>query len=335
MTKQVAALLTGMFVTSFAAAQEDLWMQDFAAAKAKAKAEHKQLLLDFTGSDWCIWCKRLDEEVFSTDAFKTEAPKTFVLVKLDFPRDASLVTDEVRAQNEKLQTEFAIEGFPTIVLTDPDGRPFATTGYQPGGPDKYLPHLQELAKQKQTFDDAMAKARQLQGAERAKALHEALSALQEPIALQYYQKEIDELLQLDADGKAGVRKDWDSKLADQKVKQQIQDLQQEINKFATAGEWDKLIARVEDLAKTEGTPKGLKQHALFYKGLAIMESKTDADAAAVELKKAKAIDPESELGQQIDMIIEKMQQAAKQKKGGGKDEKGKEEGGGKEEKGGK
>lgn len=316
MTKTFAALFTGMFLTSIAAAQDDLWLQDFAAAKAKAKAENKHLLLDFTGSDWCIWCKRLDGEVFSTDAFKQAAPKDFILVKLDYPNDESLVTAEVKEQNARLQTEYAVEGYPTVLLTDADGRPFAKTGYQPGGAEAYLPHLAELKQQKTTYDAAMLKAKELKGGERATALHAALSALDEELVLQHYKQELDELLALDADGKAGVKAKWDEKIAEHKVKQQIQELQQEAGKFAQAGEWDKLIARMDEIAKPADAPKHLKQFAVFFKGIAIMESTGNADAAAVELKKAKEIDAESEVGQQIDGIIEQMKEAAKQKKGG-------------------
>ena len=60
-------------------------MSDFEAAKAKAKAENKLLLVDFTGSDWCVWCKKLKAEVFDQDTFQTAAPEQFVLVELDFP----------------------------------------------------------------------------------------------------------------------------------------------------------------------------------------------------------------------------------------------------------
>ena len=76
-----AALALSTFAAAQEVAQEAEWIQNFTDAKAKAKAEKKHLLIDFTGSDWCGWCIKLDEEVFSKEAFKTEAPKHFVLVK--------------------------------------------------------------------------------------------------------------------------------------------------------------------------------------------------------------------------------------------------------------
>ena len=110
--------------------EKDIWMTDFAAAKAKAKAEKKDLLVDFTGSDWCGWCIKLDNEVFSKDEFKAEAPKHFVLVKLDYPQDTSKMSKELLEQNEKLQEQFPVEGFPTLLLMDADANVFDSIGYQ-------------------------------------------------------------------------------------------------------------------------------------------------------------------------------------------------------------
>ena len=44
-----------------ASAAGEGWMTDFEAAQVKAKAENKPMLLDFTGSDWCGWCIKLDK----------------------------------------------------------------------------------------------------------------------------------------------------------------------------------------------------------------------------------------------------------------------------------
>src|SRR5688500_4388716 len=59
----------------------DVWMHDVAAAKEKAAREQKDLLLSFEG-DWCIWCQRMDREIFDTREFREKAPAQFVLVKI-------------------------------------------------------------------------------------------------------------------------------------------------------------------------------------------------------------------------------------------------------------
>jgi thioredoxin-related protein len=119
------------------------WETDFEAAKAKAKASGKPMLLDFTGSDWCGWCIRLDKEVFSRPEFAAFASKALVLVELDFPRGKSQ-PEAVKKQNEALAKQYGVQGFPTIVLLSPEGKLLAETGYQRGGAAKYVAHLKEL-----------------------------------------------------------------------------------------------------------------------------------------------------------------------------------------------
>ena len=133
---------------STAWASDSVWMTDFEAAKAKAAQEGKDLLMDFSGSDWCYWCKRLDGEVFSNPGFINEVNRHFVLVKIDFPSDKSRQPQALQAQNQRLSRQYGIQAYPTIILTRPDGTPYAQTGYREGGPDAYLAHLDELRTQR-------------------------------------------------------------------------------------------------------------------------------------------------------------------------------------------
>ncbi|MGJ8637922.1 MAG: thioredoxin family protein [Opitutaceae bacterium] len=122
----------------------DGWMTDFEAAKAKAAEEKKPLLLDFTGSDWCGWCIKLDKEVFSQDAFKAYAKESLVLVELDFPRDSSTLPEGVAEQNEALAKKYGVRGFPTILVLSPDGKLVEETGYQRGGAESYVEHIKAI-----------------------------------------------------------------------------------------------------------------------------------------------------------------------------------------------
>ena len=90
---------------------EATWLTDFHRAQEEAKAGHKLLLLNFTGSDWCGWCMRLQAEVFSKPEFAEYARQNLVLVELDFPR-AKALSSEVRSQNAALAEKYGIEGLP-------------------------------------------------------------------------------------------------------------------------------------------------------------------------------------------------------------------------------
>lgn len=119
------------------------WLTDAPAAFARAAKENKPVLMDFTGSDWCGWCQRLDKEVFSTVAFATYAKKNLILLKVDFPRSLKQ-TDSEKQQNQALGAKYRIEGYPTLVLVRADGTERGRLGYQPGGPDPWLAALDKL-----------------------------------------------------------------------------------------------------------------------------------------------------------------------------------------------
>jgi thioredoxin-related protein len=114
------------------------WGDDYKAALATASKEHKKVLLNFTGSDWCGWCIRLKKETFDKPAFKDFADKNLVLVDVDFPRGKSL-TPEVVAQNADLRQQFQVSGLPFLILLDSEGKEInENRGYLPGGPQGFI-----------------------------------------------------------------------------------------------------------------------------------------------------------------------------------------------------
>ena len=91
------------------------WLVDLDEAYAISKKEGKPILANFTGSDWCGWCKRLDKDVFNTTEFQDWAKKNVVLLELDFPRYKQ-IPQKNRSQNAGMQQALAITGYPTIWL---------------------------------------------------------------------------------------------------------------------------------------------------------------------------------------------------------------------------
>ena len=77
-------------------------------------------MLFFTGSDWCGWCIRLQKEVFYKPEFIEWANDNVVLVDIDFPRNKSKQSAELQQQNNLLQQQFGIQGYPTIHFVRPD-----------------------------------------------------------------------------------------------------------------------------------------------------------------------------------------------------------------------
>ena len=119
------------------------WFTDFNDAKAKAMKEQKPMLIDFTGSDWCGWCIKLDEEVFSQADFQEFASDSLVLVEIDFPKN-KVQSEELKVQNKALAKKYSIRGYPTILLLTPEAELIEKTGYQSGGAKAYVSHIQNI-----------------------------------------------------------------------------------------------------------------------------------------------------------------------------------------------
>jgi thioredoxin-related protein len=115
-------------------ADDAKWLTSVPEAQALAKKENKLVLMDFTGSDWCSWCKKLDAEIFNKPEFAEYARKNLVLVQLDYP-NSKPQSAELKSANNALQTKYKIEGFPTLIVIKPDGTVvWQQVGYLQGGP---------------------------------------------------------------------------------------------------------------------------------------------------------------------------------------------------------
>ena len=114
------------------------WETNYTAALDQAAKENKMVLLDFTGSDWCGWCIKLRKDTFSKPEFQKFAEESLILVELDFPRNKEQ-SGELKKQNQELAEKFGIEGFPTLVLLDAQGKEAArNVGYLQGGPEGFV-----------------------------------------------------------------------------------------------------------------------------------------------------------------------------------------------------
>jgi thioredoxin-related protein len=284
--------LLAVFALCFAGRATEGWQEDFQAALDMAEKEKKDILLDFTGSDWCHWCIKLKQEVFDQEAFKKGAPEHFVLVELDFPRKTP-----VKAANKELASIFGVRGYPTIILTDPQGRAYARTGYQAGGPEKYLAHLAELRKVKAERDDLLARAAKAQGVEKAKLLDEALSQLEAQQVLIGYEEELKQLMEADKDNKAGLKNKY---LAQEQMDALLKDFSKTRDVKGTLTKIDKIVADLNP-------PGPTKQRLLMVKA-SLLRMTGDQKAMLEALTAAQQADPLSETGERLKKAIDQMKQ---------------------------
>lgn len=114
-TVGVAALTSSAFANV-----PEGWTTDLEKAFKQAKAEKKSVLVEFTGSDWCPPCIAMRKNVFSKKEFVSEASKKYVLVELDFPNGDKAVKEK----NQPYAEKYKIEGFPTVILFNQEGKEF-------------------------------------------------------------------------------------------------------------------------------------------------------------------------------------------------------------------
>jgi thioredoxin-related protein len=261
-------------------AGEHLWQTNFDAAKAKAKEEKKLLLLDFTGSDWCGWCIKLKDEVFDKEAFRSEAPKQFVLVEVDFPHEKEL-SEELKAQNQKLQEEFKVEGFPTVLMLDAEGKLIGRTGYRPDGPKEYVKHLAEMVGTHKEIVTLTAKLEEAKGLERARMLDRLI---EDYATLDNEADQTDdwskEIVALDAENKAGLKPKYECRL-----------LLAQFAALKDAEKFDEAKAVIEKIVAMPGVSGQQKQDAYFALGEIYFDRK-DFAALVACLKKAADASPE-------------------------------------------
>ena len=261
------------------------WTDDYEAARKRASAEGKNLLIDFTGSDWCVWCVKLRKEVFEQPGFEAAGDK-FVLLELDYPKDKSRVTEAVALQNAALLKKYPIKAYPTILLCDAAGKPFAATGYQAGGPEKYLPHLDSLLARKSSRDQAIASAATKEGIEKARLLIGALDGmeLESAMLLSNYPELATEIKGADPADTTGfaARQDNEQKFADFMAK---------LGEFRSKQDLDGAMKHVEEtLAK--GEIKGELRQQVYGHAAGTLASAGKKDEAIAVLKKAIAESPD-------------------------------------------
>jgi thioredoxin-related protein len=116
------------------------WMTDMDKAMKLSAETGKPILADFSGSDWCGWCIKLDKEVFSKKIFKDFAKDNLILVMLDFPRSKPM-SAKLKKQNSALASKYGVRGYPTVLLLDNKGKVIVKTGYRRGGPQAYVNFL--------------------------------------------------------------------------------------------------------------------------------------------------------------------------------------------------
>ncbi|MCK4378242.1 MAG: thioredoxin family protein, partial [Deltaproteobacteria bacterium] len=269
------------------------WFNNYEAAKEQAVKEHKDMLLVFSGSDWCHWCQKLQEEVFSQEKFTWEAEKNFILVEIDFPQKKE-IADTIKEQNQNLAKKYAVQGFPTVILANADGKPYAKTGYQQGGAEAYLTQLKNFRDNKNKRDKLLVEAKKTTGLERAKLLDQALATMMENHLLGERNKLIDEIIKLDPENKAGLRAKYE-------LQHKVAPIEKALRK---TGNFDQALTDLDKVLKAETNLQPEDRQRLYlFKASICLKGKKDKESGISNLEQAAKAAPNTKIAKQIPDII--------------------------------
>lgn len=142
-------LLTAFFaLSSLLLFSQNSWSVNLDNTLSVAKKDKKNILLYFSGSDWCMPCKMLDRDIFETKEFKDYAQKNLLLVKADFPRRAeNKLSAQQQNYNNQLGQKYGVRGMPTVVLLNSEGKELnRIVGYPRMTPQAFVQDFIEVSK---------------------------------------------------------------------------------------------------------------------------------------------------------------------------------------------
>lgn len=234
------------------------WMVGLDRAQKLAERSGKDMLLDFAGSDWIPPSIDLEERVFSSEEFIEAASKDFILVRLDFPRKLNVQSKELQRKNLEAVAKYEVTSYPTVILTDPKGRPYGTTGWKQGiSVESFLKRMAEMQEKRKRRDAHWEAAQEAEGEEKVRHIVKFLEGKTPPMILKFYGPEYRLALELDPVNYGGLGPVvfYEKSLA----------MRKELDALAQEGKWEEAVAALDAFRDEHCKTNEQKQQIEFFK----------------------------------------------------------------------
>ena len=276
------------------------------AALPQAQKEGRDIMLEFTGKEWCPPCIHLRTKILETPEFEKAVGDKYMLVEVVFPRLPSAVAaipEEQRNANEKFLAHHRIEtGLPTVLMLDAQGFPYAQVAGARRTTDAYLQELEKAAQVKARRDAAFSKAAGLQGLERAAALAEGLNAIPENCR-DKYPDVVNEINRLDPQNTLGYARVLTRYSNYQKQESALKEIMNQSRGGISAQNLEKTAQRLNEYLTTPDLEPELAQIALRALGDTYALQRRYQEVYET-YKKAYEAAPESRLAPRLKTAVE-------------------------------
>lgn len=279
----------------------DGWLSNIDKAQELAQKEHKLVLVEFTGSDWCPPCKALRKDVFSSPEFKELADKRLITVELDFPRKSEQAAEQ-KQYNGEMAKKYGITGYPTVYLLNPEGK---TVWLRIGGgaKEQYLEDLKQGVTNAKSLIEIQTKLEKAEGSEKLKLLDKAWQMMSRDLKKKN-QDILKEIITLDKDDTMGYAKKEQKRLEMETQEEELRKIYgTKIFPLSREGKTDEAIVELKKLAAREDLLPQVKQSVYMSAMYGICMDNSDMPAAIQALKDAIKIDPTTDRAKNCEYLI--------------------------------
>lgn len=192
-------LLASLLLAAPATAAEEMpRFTDFEAAATEARESGRDILIEFTGTGWCSFCKDMRERLFQLEAFREWMTADYVWLEVNHvinKWDLEALPPEAVEHRAELRRRYPAKVYPTLFLCDGEGRPYALReGFVPdASTEEHFFKLAQLREKRALRDAALARAEEASGEARLEAIEEALNVVPQACVARFYAPLLEEL----------------------------------------------------------------------------------------------------------------------------------------------
>lgn len=294
----ITVLMLGNLVSRAQDSSETVkWHTRYTPAIEDAREANKKLLIVFTASTWVDICKVFEQDILSQEDFHGPISEGYVLLKLEYPRE-NRMERQIATEYQLLKDAYRVRGFPTVIVTDTEGRPFGMNGYQPVTAAQYSGIMLAMLKGCQVRDQAFAEAGKMKGLEKARKLVEGLPNLPGNLSARYYRSQMEEVIALDPKDETGKTKTYQAQIDDV-------DYSAEMQRLAADVQYGKMLELTEQFIREQKLEGSRLQKVLLNK-VNVQQRQKNTAGVIQTLLEVVEVAPESQYGKMARQQLDQM-----------------------------